>query len=160
MKVKTPCLSNLVSALDWAIWMRAEFVQSELKSTQIISLILLWSLSWLPISFKTHAQSYMTWSPLTVSFSPDSSHSFLISPRTFLPGHLCIYSSLHLKCSFSDIPKTHTFSLPQMHLSKPFPIFNKMLPPIPDTSFFFIPKKLYLSYFWYVLLTFLIIVLS
>lgn len=112
-KVKTPCLSNLVSAFDLGIWMRAEFVQSDLyKSTQFVSLIHLHLSNGFSSHSKVMPKSSMIHFPLTASFNPHSSLSFLILPSAFLLGHLCIYSSLYLK-------HTHPQTLPRLTTSSP-----------------------------------------
>ena len=90
--------------------MRAEFVQSDLyKSTQFISLIHLHLSIGFPSHSKVMPKSSMIHFPLTASFNPHSSLSFLILPSAFLLGHLCIYSSLYVKHTSSDTPKAHDF---------------------------------------------------
>lgn len=156
MKVKTPYLSDLVSAFDWGIWMNPGQnlcrVNLEINSDRIF--YLLWSLAWLPISFKAHAQSSMTWSPLAVSFNPDASHSLLISPSTILPGTFAFIVPSAWKTPPQTFPRlipspafcsNSNFVLIQMQLSKTFPNYpHRSVIPCHWCFFLFFPKKLYL----------------
>ena len=153
MKVKTPCLSNLVSAFDLGIWMKAEFVQSDpYKSTHIMSLIHTDPSNLIP----SHLQSLYQNPPWS---GPLWSHLLTLIPVTllillsaFLYGHLSISSSFCLKCSCWDVPKAHTFTFSMSFLkcvSVKLSLTTLILPPPLVPSLF--PLKvisiLHLTYF-------------